>query len=122
MALSTFLLLVVIGVLGGFASGLLGLGGGIIMVPLMLIFLNYSQQQAQGTSLAILAVPVTFISAYNYYQDGEINWKYALIMALCFIVGGYFGSKLAITINQALLKKIFGVVMLIVGLKMIFGK
>lgn len=122
MSLTVILLLIVIGLLGGFVSGLLGVGGGIIMVPLMLVFLGYTQHQAQGTSLAILAVPVTLVSAYNYYQEGEINWKFALIMALCFVIGGYLGSKLAITINQSLLKKIFGAIMLIAGLKMMFGK
>lgn len=122
MTLNIVIILIIIGLLGGFVSGLLGVGGGIIMVPLMLLFLGYSQHQAQGTSLAILAVPVTLISAYNYYKDGEINWKFAIIMALCFVVGGYLGSKFAISINQNLLRKIFGVVMLIVGLKMIFGK
>lgn len=122
MSLTIILLLILIGLLGGFVSGLLGVGGGIIMVPLMLVFLGYTQHQAQGTSLAILAVPVTLVSAYNYYKEGEINWKFALIMALCFVVGGYLGSKLAITINQSLLKKIFGAIMLIAGLKMMFGK
>ncbi len=114
--------LILIGLLAGFFSGTLGIGGSVVMIPLMLLWLNFSQHQAQGTSLAVLAVPVTLLAAYNYYQEGFVNWKYAAIIAVTFIIGGYLGSKLAISINQALLKKIFGGVLLLVALKMIFGK
>ncbi len=114
--------LVLIGLLAGFFSGTLGIGGSVIMIPLMILWLNFSQHQAQGTSLAVLAVPVTLLAAYNYYQEGYVNWKYAAIIAITFIIGGYLGSKLAISINQAILKKIFGGVLLLVAIKMIFGK
>jgi len=114
--------LLVIGVLAGILSGLIGVGGGLIMIPLMIAILGFSQHEAQGTSLAVLAVPVTFLAAYNYYSEGYINWKFALIIAVGFVVGGFFGSKLAISINQAMLKKIFGVILLIAAFKMFFGK
>ncbi len=114
--------LVLIGLLAGFFSGTLGIGGSVVMIPLMILWLNFSQHQAQGTSLAVLAVPVTLLAAYNYYQEGHVNWKYAAVIAVTFIIGGYLGSKLAISINQALLKKIFGGVLLLVALKMILGK
>ncbi|GAA4272132.1 sulfite exporter TauE/SafE family protein [Aquimarina gracilis] len=114
--------LILIGLLAGFFSGTLGIGGSVVMIPLMILWLNFSQHQAQGTSLAVLAVPVTLLAAYNYYNEGHVNWKYAVIIAITFIVGGYLGSKLAISINQALLKKIFGGVLLLVALKMILGK
>ncbi|WP_109300209.1 sulfite exporter TauE/SafE family protein [Aquimarina sp. AU474] len=122
MNISVFISLILIGLLAGFFSGTLGIGGSVVMIPLMLIWLNFSQHQAQGTSLAVLAVPVTLLAAYNYYQEGHVNWKYAAIIAVTFIVGGYLGSKLAISINQVLLKKIFGGILLLVALKMIFGK
>ena len=124
MTLTVFLLLVVVGLLGGFFSGLFGIGGGVVMVPLMMFLIGYTQHQAQGTSLAVLAVPVTFFAAYNYYDSsqGEFNWKYALVIALCFVVGGYFGSKLAITINEKVLKKVFSLLMLFVAIKMFFSK
>ncbi len=112
--------LIVIGLLAGFFSGTLGIGGSVVMIPLMILFLNFSQHEAQGTSLAVLAIPVTLLAAYNYYQSGHVNWKFALIIAVTFIIGGYFGSKLAININQLLLKRIFGVVLLLVALKIIF--
>jgi len=114
--------LVLIGLLAGFFSGTLGIGGSVVMIPLMILWLNFSQHQAQGTSLAVLAVPVTLLAAMNYYKEGHVNWKYAAIIAITFIIGGYLGSKLAISINQVLLKKIFGVVLLLVALKIILGK
>ncbi|AXT60172.1 sulfite exporter TauE/SafE family protein [Aquimarina sp. AD10] len=122
MNVSVLISLVLIGLLAGFFSGTLGIGGSVVMIPLMILWLNFSQHEAQGTSLAVLAVPVTFLAAYNYYQEGYVNWKYAVIIALTFIIGGYLGSKLAISVNQQQLKKIFGGILLLVALKMIFGK
>ncbi|WP_106794842.1 sulfite exporter TauE/SafE family protein [Aquimarina sp. Aq78] len=122
MNTSVLISLILIGLLAGFFSGTLGVGGSVIMIPLLILWVNFSQHEAQGTSLAVLAVPVTLLAAYNYYQEGFVNWKYAIIIAVTFIIGGYLGSKLAISINQALLKKIFGGVLLIVAIKMIFGK
>ncbi len=114
--------LIIIGILAGVLSGVLGVEGGLIMIPLMVLLLGYNQHEAQGTSLAVLAVPVTFFAAYNYYTEGYVNWKYAIIIAIGFAVGGFFGSKLAISINQNMLKKIFGVILLIAAYKMFFGK
>jgi len=122
MSTTIIVSLIIIGILAGVLSGLIGVGGGLIMIPLMIAVLGFSQHQAQGTSLAVLAVPVTLLAAYNYYSEGYINWKFAAIIALGFVVGGFFGSKLAISINQSMLKKIFGVILLIAAFKMFFGK
>lgn len=122
MSITTIFILIIIGVLGGFLSGLMGVGGGIVMIPMLIFFLGFSQQQAQGTSLAVLAVPVTALAAYQYYKEGNIQWEYALIMAVCFVAGGYLGSKLAITLDQKTLQRIFGVVMLVISMKLIFTK
>jgi uncharacterized membrane protein YfcA len=122
MSITTIFILIIIGLLGGFLSGLMGVGGGIIMIPMLIFFLGFSQQQAQGTSLAVLAVPVTALAAYQYYKEGNIHWEYALIMAVCFVAGGFLGSKLAITLDQKTLQRIFGVVMLIISMKLIFTK
>lgn len=122
MNTSILISLILIGLLAGFFSGTLGIGGSVIMIPLLMLWVNFSQHQAQGTSLAVLAVPVTLLAAYTYYQEGFVNWKYAVVIAVTFMIGGYLGSKLAISINQALLKKIFGGVLLLVAVKMIFGK
>lgn len=120
--MSLILILIVIGLLAGMFSGLLGVGGGVIMIPLMVFALGFTQHEAQGTSLAVLAVPVTLIAAYNYYEAGHVNWKYAAVIAVTFVVGAYFGSKFAVSIDQALLKKIFGFVLIVVALRLIFWK
>ena len=116
--------LIVIGLLGGMLSGMFGIGGGVIMVPLMVFLLSFTQHQAQGTSLAVLSFPVAFVAAYNYYNSGEnvVDWKFAVIIAFSFIIGGYLGSKLAISINQTLLKKLFSLLLLVAAIKMFFSK
>lgn len=123
MNLTFVLSVIIIGLLAGILSGVFGVGGGVVMVPLLIFLLGYTQHQAQGTSLAVLAIPVTFIGAYNYHVSGhEVNWKVALIIAVSFVLGAYFGSKFAISLDQKILKKIFGGILIIVALKMIFGK
>lgn len=121
MGTSAFIMLLAIGLIAGMLSGLIGIGGGIIMVP-MLVLMGFSQHQAQGTSLAALLPPVTLLAVLNYHQAGNINWKYAIVISLFFIVGSYFGSKIAININEKVLRKIFAVILLLVAGKMFFGK
>jgi len=120
MTVSTIILLIIIGLAAGILSGMVGVGGGIIMVPLFVIFLGLTQHNAQGMSLAVMLPPVTFLAAYNYHKAGAVDWKMALIVSAVFIIGGYFGSKIALKIDQVTLKKIFGVMMLIVAIKLIF--
>ena len=121
MTTTTLILLLCIGLLAGVLSGLIGIGGGIIMIPLLLL-LGLSQHQAQGTSLAVLAVPVTALAAFNYYKEGYVDWKYSALIAVFFVIGGYIGSKFALQIDEKVLKKIFGFVLLLVAGKLIFGK
>ncbi|MEZ4875789.1 MAG: sulfite exporter TauE/SafE family protein [Flavobacteriaceae bacterium] len=123
MSVQIMISLVAIGILAGIFSGFMGVGGGVVMIPLMMLFLGYDQHQAQGMSLAVLAVPVTLVAAYTYHTSGyPINWKYALTIAACFVVGGFLGSKLAVRIDQALLKKIFAFVLVIAAVKLFFSK
>lgn len=122
MSIQIILSLVLIGILAGILSGLVGVGGGVIMVPLLVLLLGFSQHQAQGTSLAVLVVPVTAVAVYSYYKEGYIDWRYAAIIAVFFVIGGYFGSKIAIGLDQRMLKKIFGVILLLIAGKMLLGK
>lgn len=122
MEINTVILLVIIGLLAGFVSGSMGVGGGIIIIPASVFVLGLSQHQAQGTNLAVLSVPVVLIGAINYYKKGYVNIKFALIIVLAFIIGSYFGSKLAVALPDKLIKKIFGFFMLLVSLKYIFTK
>lgn len=119
MTTTAFTLLLAIGLIAVMLSGLIGIGGGIIMVPMLLI-MGFTQHQAQGTSLAALLPPVTLLAVLNYHKAGDINWKYAMVISLFFIVGSYFGSKIAININEKLLRKIFAIVLVVVAGKMWF--
>ena len=116
------LMLAVIGLLAGLLSGFVGVGGGIVMVPAMVLLLGYSQFQAQGTSLAVLMFPVVFLAARNYYNAGVIDPKVVLVIALTFVVGGYFGSKWSLLLPADVVKKVFGGITLFVAFKLIFGK
>ena len=122
MSIQIILSLILIGILAGILSGLVGVGGGVIMVPLLVLLLGFSQHQAQGTSLAVLVVPVTAVAVYSYYKEGYIDWRYAAIIAVFFVIGGYFGSKIAIGLDQRMLKKIFGVILLLIAGKMLLEK
>lgn len=119
--MSTIIFLIGVGLLAGFLSGVLGIGGGVVMVPLLLI-VGFSQHQAQGTSLAAMLPPVTLLAVLQYHKEGHVDWRLALVISATFIIGGLFGSKLAVTIDEKLLKRIFGVLMLFIALKMILDK
>ncbi len=120
--MTTLIILLCIGLMAGMLSGLVGVGGGIIIVPALVYFMSMSQHQAQGTSLAVLLLPVGIFAVYNYYKAGYVDVQMTLIIASTFIVGGFIGSKIAISIDQNLIKKIFGMFLLLVALKMIIGK
>lgn len=122
MSFSMLLLLLLIGVITGVMAGMLGIGGAIIMIPALVFFMGFSQQMAQGTSLAVMLPPIGIFAAYNYWKAGQVNIKFALILAATFIIGSYFGSKFALIIPQNILKKIFGILLLLVAAKMLFSK
>ena len=118
--MNEFIILIVIGIIAGLFSGMFGIGGGLIMVPAMVFFLAMSQHAAQGTSLGVLVLPVAAMAAYNYYRDGALNVKYAAIIAMSFMIGGYLGSKVSLGMNEVLLKRVFGVLMMVMAIKLIF--
>ena len=120
MNLGTVLVIIVIGIAAGALSGLVGIGGGIVIVPLLVMFLGFSQQTAQGTTLAMLSFPVSFVGAYTYWQKGMVDWKIAILLCLGFIVGGYFGSKYAVSVSPFVLKKIFAVLLIVIAVKFLF--
>ena len=120
MSISTLFLLILIGISAGLLSGVVGVGGGIIIIPLLMLLIGLDQHQAQGTSLAVMLPPIGILAAWNYHKAGFVEWKYAMIIAATFIIGGYLGSRWAVTIDARTLKKIFGVIMLVGGLKLIF--
>jgi uncharacterized protein len=122
MNLVTIIILVVIGLMAGVFGGMFGVGGAIIMIPALVYFLGVDQHTAQGTSVAIMLPPIGLFAAYNYYKAGQVNIWYAVIIAMAFMVGGYFGSKIAMVLPENIMKKVFGILLILVALKMIFTK
>ena len=111
---------ILIGIAGGILSGLMGVGGGIVLIPLMIIFLKMTQHQAQGTSLAIIMLSV--VSMLVYYKKGHVDLSVAALIGIGFIIGGLIGAHLAIAIPEHILKKCFAVLMIIVALRMLLMK
>jgi uncharacterized membrane protein YfcA len=120
MSLTTILLLLLVGLLAGMMSSLVGIGGGIIIVPALVLIFGLNQKAAQGTSLLLLSMPVAFAGAYNYYKAGHADWKIAVILALAFVIGGFFGSKVALGLETIVIKRIFAVFMIIIAVKYLF--
>jgi uncharacterized membrane protein YfcA len=111
MAGETIALLIVVGLAAGMLSGLVGVGGGIIIVPALVFFLGFTQLQAQGTSLGLLLLPVGIFAVINYYKAGHIDLKVVAVMSIAFVAGGWIGSKLALRLDQEIVKKIFAIVL-----------
>jgi uncharacterized membrane protein YfcA len=122
MSITTLLILLLVGVVTGFMAGMLGIGGAIIMVPALIYILGFSQHMAQGTSLAVMLPPIGIIAAYNYWKAGQVDIRVAIVLIITFLIGSYFGSKLAINLPQATLKKIFAILLLLVATRMLFSK
>lgn len=112
----------IVGLAAGIMSGFLGIGGGLIIIPGLTMLLGFTQQQAQGTSLALLLPPIGVLAVMNYYKAGSVNLKAAIFMAVTFIVGSYFSSKIAVQIPEQLLKKIFATFLLFYAIKLFIGK
>ncbi len=116
------ILCLVLGLTAGMCSGLLGIGGAVVMIPALMFMFGMGQHMAQGTTLALMVPPIGLLAAWTYYKGGYIDLKVAAFVALGFFVGGLLGAKFAINIDGILLKKIFGVFLLVIALKMIFIK
>ena len=119
MGAETIVILLIIGLAAGVLSGLVGVGGGIIIVPALVYFLGFSQHMAQGTSLGLLLPPVGILAVANYYKQGYIDPKVVTIMCLAFVIGAFAGSKFSLAISEEKLKKIFAVVLLLIAGKML---
>ena len=122
MSFSSFIILIVIGLLAGVLSGFVGVGGGLLMIPLLMLFLGLSQFEAQGTALVAMLPPIGILAAMNYFKSGYVKWEYAVVIALTFVIGGYFGSKMSLSLNPTTVRKVFGVVMFFAAIKLIFSK
>ena len=113
----------IIGVLAGMLSGFMGVGGGIIIVPALVFFLQLDHHSAQGTSLAaIMLLPVGAIAVYNYWKAGKVNFEYSAVILVFFLLGSYFGSKLSLRVDPLLLKRIFAGLIIIIAIRMLMSK
>lgn len=120
MTFQTIVILILVGIAAGMLSGMVGVGGGIIVVPCLVFLLGYTQKTAQGNSLALLLLPLGILGVINYHKQGHIDFKVVLAMAVGFIAGNYFGSKWALTINEEKLKRLFAIILMLASLKMLF--
>ena len=120
MDTQTILIIIVVGIAAGVLSGLVGVGGGIIIVPALVYFIGFSQKTAQGTSLALIMLPVGIFGVMQYYKQGHVDYRIVGLLAIGFLAGSFFGSKLALNISQESLKKVFAVLMIVIAIKMLF--
>jgi uncharacterized membrane protein YfcA len=120
--MANVLLYVLLGLVAGIFSGLIGIGGGVIIVPALVFLLGLSQHQAQGTTLALLVPPIGLLAAWTYYRQGYVDLRIASFICLGFLLGGLLGARVATALSNAVLEKVFGVAMLFIALKMILAK
>jgi uncharacterized membrane protein YfcA len=120
MTLTVVIIVIIIGLAAGMLGGMVGIGGGLVIVPALMYFLAFSQHQAQGTSLGLLVLPVAFLAVINYYKSGYVDFRVVGLLAIGFVVGSYFGSKMALSVPQLTLKRIFAIFMILIALKMLF--
>ncbi len=122
MSFTNAFLYVFTGMLAGLLSGLIGIGGGTIIVPILVIFAGLSQKMAQGTTLALLVPPIGILAAWTYYKQGYVDFPIAGLICIGFIFGGLIGAKFATNLSNQTLERIFGIALLIISIKMIFTK
>jgi uncharacterized protein len=120
MDAQTILIIILVGIAAGILGGLVGVGGGIIIVPSLVYFIGFSQKAAQGTSLGLIMLPVGILGVLQYYKQGHVDFRVVGILALGFLAGSYFGSKVALSLPQDTVKKIFAILMIVIAAKMLF--
>ena len=122
MTTTQLIILIIIGLVSGMLSGIFGIGGAIIVIPALIFILGLSQHAAQGTSLAFMLPPVGILATWNYWKAGHVDWKIALVLSLTFVVGAYLGSQFSLNIPDRTLRRLFGVLMILMAFKLIFSK
>lgn len=115
-------LYILLGLVAGFLSGLIGIGGGVIIVPVLVFWFGFTQHHAQGTTLALMVPPIGLPAAWTYFKHGQVDFEVAMFICLGFFLGGFLGAKMATGIPNVVLERVFGVAMLMVALKMLFAK
>jgi uncharacterized membrane protein YfcA len=119
--METVIYLILIGLAAGILGGMVGIGGGVLIVPALVLMLGLSQHQSQGISLAMMIFPVGILGVINYYKKGYVDFRYAGLLALGFFLGSYIGSKFSLSLPQDTVKKVFAVVMILLAIKLLFS-
>lgn len=120
--MAIILLYVILGLVAGVLSGLIGVGGGVIIVPALVLLFGLSQHEAQGTTLALLVPPIGILAAWTYYKQGYVNLQIAGFICLGFLVGSFFGARFATSLTNVVLERTFGIALLLIAVKMLFAK
>ena len=120
MDTQTILIIILVGIAAGMLGGLVGVGGGIIIVPSLVYFIGVNQHTAQGTSLGLIMLPVGILGVLQYYKSGNVDFRIVGILAIGFLIGSFFGSKIALSLPQETIKKVFAILMIIMAIKMLF--
>ena len=120
MDINTIIILIIIGFATGILGGMVGVGGGVILVPALVFILGFSQLDAQGTSLALIMFPVGLLAVIQYYKQGHVNFNIVFLLAIGFVIGSFLGSKISLNIPQQTVKRIFAILMLVIAIKMLF--
>jgi uncharacterized membrane protein YfcA len=120
--MNTIIILLCVGLAAGFLSGLIGIGGGVVIVPVLVYLLAMNQKTAQGTTLFMFMFPIGILGVYNYYKAGHVDMKTAAIMGATFIIGAYFGGKTAMAFDTKLVRQLFAMAIIAVGIKMLWSK
>ncbi|OGW61169.1 MAG: permease [Nitrospirae bacterium RIFCSPHIGHO2_01_FULL_66_17] len=111
-----------LGLVAGVMSGLIGIGGGIVIVPVLVFLFGFSQHLAQGTTLAMMVPPIGILAAWMYFKEGYVDLSVAAVLCVGFFFGGWLGAKVATGLSSAVLERVFGVALLAVSIKMIVGR
>lgn len=114
------IILLLVGIAAGILGGMVGIGGGIIIVPALVYFLGFSQLNAQGTSLALIMFPVGILGVLQYYKQGHVDFNIVLIIAIGFVAGSFLGSRISLSLPQETVRRIFALLMIIIAIKMLF--
>jgi uncharacterized membrane protein YfcA len=120
MSITTLIILLAIGLVAGMLSSMVGIGGGMVIVPALVLFMGLDQKMAQGTSLALLMLPLGVLGVMVYHKTGNVKWQYTLLMACTFVIGSYVGAKIVHQLNATAVKRIFAVFMIIMAIKYLF--
>ena len=116
------LICILLGLTAGTLSGIFGIGGGIIIIPGLVFLVGLTQHQAQGTTLAIMIPPIGLLAAWRYWQAGNVKIALAAFVCVGFFIGALIGANLVQGINELLLKRLFGILLAFMAVRMIFGK